>query len=154
MKKTTLVVLILFMLALVTPASAARELPVVGEQICIHSDCTPPETFLAGDPFYIRHGWLWDAGNNRGLGIWDFNLLLDGVPVADGIRYIVAPSDGLHGSITRIYNFPEGLPAGEYTFTGLWIITCQSGPNPSECATPNEPVIGGVNEVTIIFTAP
>lgn len=152
MKKITIIILILFMFALITPASAAREIPIVGEQICLHPYCDSEQTFFADEPFYVAHGWLLEG--EHAIGNWDFNLYIVGVPVPDGRRFISPAGNDEFGFVWRIYNFRNGLPAGEYTFVGFWFIPCQYGPDPSECTTPNEPVVAYENTVTITFTEP
>ncbi len=165
MKKITLIILVLFVLASAIPASAARELPTVGEVILIHpADVPPPPeviTFDAGKAFHIRHGWCWNTGTDQAVGVRDFRLSIDGVPVEDGLRFTQPSPDQTSGcgnlgfgSITRIYNFPDGLPAGTYTFEGFWYISCQYGPNPSECTDPNAPVLAIYSNVPITFTQP
>jgi hypothetical protein len=156
MKKITCIILVLLMLALSTPANAAREVPTVGDRICIHPLCDPPPptAFPAGAPFFIRHGWQWSNTGNQAIGRWDFYLIVDGTPVQNGFPYIDPPKDDLPGSIVKIYNFPDGLPAGVHTLEGIWTIACQYGPDPSACTTPNEPVIVIENTVTITFTEP
>lgn len=158
MKKITLIILILFILALSTPASAAHEVPPMGEKIWLlpaYYDPYPPVglTFSAGSPFYIQHGWCWEPGNTA-IGRWDFRINIDGVPVEGGKRIILASGcgeNGQFGSVTHIYNFPMGLSAGAHTFEGFWISTCGNTPG---CEHPNEPIIGLYSNITITFTEP
>lgn len=150
--------MILLIFAFSTPVSAAREPPVVGTKISIFNSGI--QTFQAGVPFYISHGWCWDVGKSHAIGLWDFKLSIDGIPIENGIRYIQPANQttgcGLSdlGVVSRIYNFPEGLPVGTYTFEGFWYISCQYGPDPSGCTDPNEPVLALQSNVIITFTAP
>lgn len=157
MKKIALAFLVLAIFAFVTPASAGRTPYTVGEKIILlpaYYDPYPPVglTFNAGAPFYISHGWCWERGS--AVGNWDFRLSIDGVAVPDGLRYIQPKACGEMGVVSRIYNFPAGLPAGVHTFEGFWYISCQDGPDPSACTDPNTPVLGLYSNITIYFTAP
>lgn len=155
MKKITLIILVLMFFGIATQVSAAHEPPTTGDLICIHPLCNPPamEAFPANSPFFIKHGWLFEVGT-QAIGTWDFNLIVDGVPVQDGIRIINIQADAKSGSISRLYNYPDGLPAGVHTLKGVWIIACQYGPDPSSCMTPNEPVVASENTVIVTFTEP
>ena len=158
MKKTSLIITILLIFAFSTPVSAAREAPVVGTQVSIFNSGI--QTFQAGVPFYISHGWCWDVGKSQAIGLWDFKVSIDGKPVEDGIRYIQPANQTTgcgqldYGVVIRIYNFPEGMPVGTYIFEGFWYIPCQYGPDPSGCTNPNAPVLGLYSNVAITFTAP
>jgi hypothetical protein len=57
----------------------------------------------------------------RAFGKTDFVLEIDGVK-QEG-RFISSHTDGVLYH-TRLYNFPEGLPPGEYIFTGTWYDPC------------------------------
>jgi hypothetical protein len=57
-----------------------------------------------------------------------------------------------------LFNFTDGLEAGEYTFAGTWFAPCtlavEEGWYAGDCATPNEQVpvtVPFVEPVTITF---
>jgi hypothetical protein len=115
----------------------------------------PHEGFPAGKPFYIMHGWLPVFGETKAIGVFDFNLEINGEQVEDGLIYIQPYPGGDYGYFWRIYNFPQGMPEGTYTFVGRWYAPCQSQivHNPSlDCPQPNEPLLSETSTVTITFT--
>ena len=150
MKKITLIILVLIVLALATPANAARELPVVGDKISIFDNGN--QEFTAEAPFYIMHGFGNIFGDLQAIGVFDFNLEIVGESVGNGLRYIQPYPGEDYGRVTRIYNFLEGMPEGVYTLIGRWYSPCQYAFDPSDCPQPNEPVLSRMSTVTITFT--
>ena len=71
-------------------------------------------------PFHVEHGHVNDPQGGA-FGKARFVLEIDGVE-QDG-RFLSYKEDGLL-SHTTLYNFPEGLPPGEYLFTGTWYDPC------------------------------
>jgi len=149
MKKNMLIVLIIMALVLVTPASAAREQPVVGDRIFIFSDGV--QRFPADSPFHIKHGWTVVPGETQAIGVHDFFLEIDDEPVLNGLRYISPNPHEAYGLAIRIFNFPNGLPAGTYTFKGFWYQPCQYQYSLAECPDPNESVLSKTTTVVITF---
>jgi hypothetical protein len=146
MKKITITILVLVMLVLATPASAAREIPSVGDRINIFNSGS--QEFPANTPFHIRHGWTIDFSESQAIGAYDFILMVDGEPVEHGLRYAQPKPDG---TVLRIYNFADGM-SGEHTFTGFWYVPCYAGPDPDNCQQPNKPVLSRTSEVVVTFT--
>jgi hypothetical protein len=113
-----LVALLGALLVVAAPASASNFTPT-GTRISLFS---PPQGFAANTPFYVRHGFLCPvpAGSKAGacqLGLYNFSLYVDNVlqPSTKTVTY-------QNGIIAELWwtNFPNGLPAGEHTLTGVW----------------------------------
>jgi hypothetical protein len=72
-------------------------------------------------PFHVNAGHYANP-YKRAFGKTDFKLEINGVE-PEGRFISWHDEDGVLLQ-TRLYNFPEGLPAGEYTFTGTWYDPC------------------------------
>jgi hypothetical protein len=149
MKKITISIIVLVMLVLAVPASAARELPAVGERINIFYSGS--QEFPANTPFHVRHGWVVNFSESPAIGVYDFILEVDGEPVPHGLRYIQPDRDSDTVQVLRIYNFPDGM-SGVHTFTGFWYLPCYAGDDPESCEQPNKPVLSRTSEVVVTFT--
>jgi hypothetical protein len=124
MKKKILIILLICLFVFAVPAVAKEKEPV-GERINILSG-TPTE-FPADTPFHIWHGWFEWPPYEAPIGLWDFDLEVDGVyRKEDYIDRFAIPYHGLQPDLFQLYyyNFPEGLPAGEHTFVGRWFVPC------------------------------
>ncbi len=75
---------------------------------------------VVSGPFYVESGH-YAYPIKKAFGKASFVLEIDGVE-QDG-RFISSIRDGILYH-TRLYNFPEGLPPGDYTFTGTWYDPC------------------------------
>ena len=107
-----------------TPNSAARAAaaqynnkPTAGTKISILGG---PTTFAADTPFHIEHGVLCarpDVGDCVNAQT-HFDLYLDGV-----LQPSTVDIDNLGDSLLKsnLTNYPTGLPAGTYTFTGVFV---------------------------------
>ena len=107
-----------------TPNSVARAAvaqynnkPTAGTRISIFG---PPTTFAAGTPFHIEHGLLCarpDVGDCMNASS-HFDLYLDGV-----LQPSTVDIDNLGSSMLKenLTNYPTGLAAGTYTFTGVFV---------------------------------
>jgi hypothetical protein len=155
MKRKTLLVTILLMLALLVIAfpATANNPKTVGEQINLFYG---PDEFPAGAPFHIQHGWFgmrpWD--DPTPVGIYGFELEIDGIYRKPD--YIWTGYNAEYDLIPRVsvYNFPDGMN-GIHTFTGYWIATCkdavEAGIIPGPCRTPNEKTIVRTESLTVSF---
>jgi len=129
--------------AFADPASA------VGERLIIRDGMTE---LTAGEPFHVRHGFKLCPSSRKAIGAWDFVLELDGI--AQESHFYVENQHrpyGLPGIVKYrwwLTNYPEGLPAGEYAFTGTWFAPCQTVPG-AECDTPNESAVLRSNVLTV-----
>ena len=138
---------VFFVLALATPANAARELPTVGDRIILpYGD----QSFTAGEPFHIMHGWMVGPGELQAIGVFDFSLEIDGA-VVDGLRYVIPDRTEDPGNVGRIFNFPEGM-SGVHTFTGRWYMPCQYVYPEIDCPEPNKQVEVMALSAIITFT--
>ena len=131
-RSLTFVVLVILLTVAVIPVSASRPMPTTGEQINILSG--GDRSIGAGEPFFIMQGWTIDDTKN--VGQYDFKLELAGVSLKNPLRFI-SKTVNLN---MRIYNFPEGLPAGTYAYTGRWYAPCGEFFDPADCAIPNQSV--------------
>lgn len=96
-------------------AAAARER--VGDRIYL---LDPPTEYPADTAFHIWHGFGFELGIDRGYGRYEFRLDVDGeARAADFIEASsLAPT-----VVSRVwvFNFPDGLSAGQHTFTAHWV---------------------------------
>ncbi len=151
MKKIMLIAMVVLMLAVASPAYAytSRPLPITGGLISLF---VSPQTFQANTPFFIAGGWGGlDFSQTQAIGEYDFKLSIDGVPAGNGLRYISPNIDGTTGVAVRFYDFPQGLPAGTYTFTGYYYEPCQESSNPSGCVV-NQQVLEMTASSVVTFT--
>jgi hypothetical protein len=103
----------------VTAPATANNKPTTGERINLFA---PPTTFPANTPFYVEHGYICDR-NDIGCiqtqisALSSFSLYVNGV-----LQPSTVDVDLAGGSIEKRYltNFPAGLPAGTYTFDGVF----------------------------------
>ena len=108
-----------------TPNSAARAAaaqynnkPTTGTRISVIGG---PTTFAADTPFYIEHDLVCarpDVGDCVSASS-HFDLYLDGVRQPSTVDIDNLGSVLLKGNLT---NYPTGLPAGTYTFTGVFVL--------------------------------
>jgi hypothetical protein len=120
-----------------------------------------PTTFPAGEPFHITHGWYMMPSEDAPVGLWNFELEVDGVPMKPTFRWIEAypadPSMGYPTWLVRtpVFNFPDGMEAGSYTFTGHNYAPCEKaveyGLYPGPCSTPNEKIVTLTRTLTVEF---
>lgn len=104
---------------LVALPAAANNKPVTGERIGLFAG---PETFAADTPFYTEHGFVCLLGDTDCMGVeisarsW-FELYVDGT-----LQSSTTDVDRSNNTIAKysLFNFAEGLPAGEHTFIGKW----------------------------------
>jgi hypothetical protein len=108
------------MLVMAAPA-AANSKPTTGPRISLDG---PPAEFDANAPFYVRHGFACDKADASCIsalinGTSGFDLYVDGVLQKSSV--VVDVGDGF---INKRYltNFPNGLPAGDHTFVGVWSV--------------------------------
>ncbi len=153
MKKHPLIVTVLLIVALLSlvipsPVSAGGE--PIGERIYVWSDGS--QEFQAGAPFYIMHGWV-DTSDIEAMGVFDFELDVDGVPVKEGFKQFYVES-GDPDILFRywVYTFPDGL-TGTHTFTGHWYAPCQyAAEYTGGCFSPNKKVENKRTTVVVTFT--
>lgn len=144
MRRRFFVLLTVLLLALslgaVLPVSAA-EAPI-GTQVNVLFGF--PTTISAGESFHVVHGWANQPSESHAIGAWGFRLEIDGED--QGAGSLINTADPEFNSLTRqwLYNYEDGLTAGEYRFTGHWFWPCRdavdAGFYTGECKTPNAPV--------------
>jgi hypothetical protein len=124
LKKISMLSAIAAVLALTValPASA-NGIPTTGTQINIRF---PPATYPANTPFYVEHGFgcLLDSDSaSCANASTAFVLWVDGVqqPSQKDVSVVYNTFIGakLLG-VSYLTNFPDGLPLGTHTFTGIW----------------------------------
>jgi len=143
----------LLLVGAVSPAMAAEE--PVGERINVLIE--EPFTYPAGEPFFVGHGWSDAPLPQVPIGRFGFTLEVDGVDQGKGSLLNAGP--GLTGGFWWrwwVFNFPEGMPAGDVTFTGHWLAPCEWAVEwfayPDTCRTPNAMVEVLTAEHTVTFT--
>ncbi len=144
-------VLIFLMIALLSalPSFAAPDPPLEGVRVNMY---IPEQTLTAGEPFYIRHGWTLTEGIVPGMGAFDFNIIIDGVPVDPGLRYLTVDPNTNLNHVYHLYNFPNGLPEGTYNIHGFWYLPCEDGSHPDTCTSQYQSVASYEMDVILIVT--
>ena len=138
MKK--MIILLVIALLLVAVPVAAKTKDTVGEQFDI-SEGFPTE-YAAETPFHIRNGWGAWSPDDAPIGIYDFQLDVDGVFIEEDFvdRYVDSSEKPTMHWLEWVFNFPDGLSAGTHTFTGHWFAPCrvvQEYGYPVTCPLPN-----------------
>ena len=103
--------------------------PMTGERLNLLSPCLDGQldlTYPANTAFHVRHGYGWvPGGDYPGLEsivlrpLTHFELYVDGMRASSFLWIYVDKSTG-QGYKSNVTNFPNGLPAGTYSFHGLW----------------------------------
>jgi hypothetical protein len=154
MKRKVLLLVVIVLLVMAVPVSAKPKTPV-GDRINLWGG--GPGTFPAGEPFHIKHGWLLILPDEAPVGIWDFQLEVDGVYLTEDFitRQIVGHKPTLVEKYI-VYNFADGM-TGTHTFIGHWYGRCQdavdAGLYPGPCTSPNQVVEYGTHTATVEFVA-
>jgi hypothetical protein len=157
MRRTSLVfslaATLLFMVAAapVTAAPGQTTGDLISLKASCATECGAPQTFAAGEPFYISHGHgiSISGGDNPALGKYDFTLDVDGVPMAADYKLIDASGHG-DFALFWVYNFPAGM-TGVYEFTGHWYAPCGHGYFDCEGQAINTVVEMTTMSVTVTF---
>ena len=118
------------------------------------------QTFPAGQPFHISHGWAIAAGpDSQALGKYRFSLTVDGVQVRPDFIETIYIADPVLGTILfrpYVFNFPDGM-TGTHVFAGTFLGPCQGlvdgGFATGPCSNPNEeiPTSGSPFTTTVTF---
>ena len=155
--KTRILFMVLFMVLLVTIPVSAKD-KMVGDQIYLFPT-DPPTTdiyFAANAPFYVGHGFRVNPSEQR-FKDFRFDLYIDGVQ-QDLDRLIKEPvmvEEGLQIILRWTYNYPDGLPVGDYVFRGVWLENCQAafedGTIEEPCDNPEDWLEVLINEVAVHF---
>ena len=151
MKKYALVISLVVLLLVVTPALANPHEPS-GSRISLFF--SGDQEFPANTAFYINHGWSQESAKYP-LGLFDFELEVDGVWVNE--TYVERSTNvGEEGPLfdrVWVFNFPAGM-SGEHTFKGHWYVPCQvalDAGTVTECPIPGFPYESKTTEVVINF---
>ena len=118
-----LVAACMLLVGMAAPALAARQ--PVGDRInVLFAD---PGFYPANEPFHIVHGWgaLDPSITHSAVGHLDFRLDVDGEDQGKG-KLVNSTLGGPEENLVRVwlFNFEDGMPAGEVTFTGHWFMPC------------------------------
>ena len=115
----SLLALVGAVLVVAAPASADSKGPT-GTRIGLFK---PPTTFPANTPFYVEHGFVCETGTEAcPFGQGNLSLYVDGVLQRSTI--VVTNAGGVVAKLW-LTNFPDGLPAGDHTFVGVFSFTGQ-----------------------------
>jgi hypothetical protein len=116
------------------------------------------QTFPAGQPFFVAHGWFYEPRVMPAVGKFRFSLTVDGVEVRPSfidMNPLDDPVHGRHGFRPYVFNFPEGM-TGTHVFTGTFFGPCQeivdSGDATGPCANKNETTTDSTYTTTVTFT--
>jgi hypothetical protein len=120
----TIVAAALVTAALAAGSASANQVPTAGSQIvlgvCVASPCA--SSFPAGEPFFIRHGFVSDTTREDSSVLLDpqtrFELTVDGQAV-QSILDLDWTQD--HPSKLYVSNFRMGM-TGVHTFVGCWYV--------------------------------
>jgi hypothetical protein len=154
MRKLVPFLVMLGLLAMVFPAAAKTK-----ERVGLRIDVLfgNPSSFTEGAPFHIVHGWAPAPSDTGPVGIYDFELEVDGVSRReDFVERTVESGDPVGMARWWVFNFPEGMAGTTHTFTGHWLGPCQQlvddGYPVGPCDTPNEEVEATSRSLTVTFT--
>ena len=156
MKVRLSVLILVAVLVLAVPTAVAKQRQLVGEPINLLTG--EPDTFPEGEPFHIAHGWELDPTLGHAVGLFGFQLEVEGVPREEDF-VLTEFNRGEEEPLCRrwVHNFPDGM-TGEITFTGRWFAPCKAavyyGYLPGPCPRPNEVVEAFWNSLTVTFFAP
>ncbi|MCU0484990.1 MAG: hypothetical protein MUC85_02665 [Anaerolineales bacterium] len=156
MKKLNLILCVVLTLVIVTPAMAAPGEPV-GELLDFIAE---HQEFPANTPFHMDNGFVFSRDLIKALefapGHTSFTLLVDNEIIPESYwqrRYVQI--DGVFYSVTSyVHNFPDGLPAGTYHFTGHWYFPCmviQELGFTDECEYPNADFEWDKIDMVVVF---
>jgi hypothetical protein len=159
MRKPIVILIVLILFVIATPV-AAKVKVLVGEQVHLGAPGGEPTTdFPADTPFHILHGFRFELGNEpntKWINLYNFELYLDGVRVEeDFVLRWFETGDLNYLNIAWVYNFADGMPPGDYVFTGYWYGPCQPlvnrGDYDGSCEYPDEVVEVLKQEIKILF---
>ena len=132
------------------PAAAKPTDKPVGVHVNLFFPPPPATLNLDADTaFFVSHGWGLVPQDEGPVGRHDFRLDIDGVDQGKGVNLTagVGYEDPLFfifkGQMARLrlFNFPDGLEAGTYMFTGHWFAPCRAAVEfygyPGPCPSPN-----------------
>jgi hypothetical protein len=137
------------LLGLTASSMAAPKNQPVGDRIDLRAG---NQDFPASTPFHIDHGFAFTIGD-RTIGLSNFVLDMDGVPLtADYIQWSPL-GDGLTVSELWYYNFPAGL-TGIHEFTRHYFQACNNDSVPCDGNRINTPVETSTDSVDVTFTSP
>lgn len=108
-----------------SPASAAAPAPV-GDQLsllaCLDSGSIDPQP--ANTAFHVLHGWGLNPGEIEDLGQYRFDLSINGEDYRGKLIVETTKDPDAPSTMSRryLYNFPDGLSAGTYTFHAVWSV--------------------------------
>jgi len=141
----------MLLVGVAAPAMAANE--PLGEQISIIAG--DPDVYDADEPFFILHGWGNYPKADHPAGRWEFTLDVNGEDQGKGKRLTTGVAGGEGRPWLSLYEFEDGLPAGEVTFTGYWWAPCELAIEyelwSGTCPTPNAQVAVLVIDHTVTF---
>lgn len=148
------------LLILTSPALAGQKTLVCdGAAACqINIMNATPTEYPAGEPFYIQHGAGLAPPEDVPIGVGHngFALEVDGAYVEpDYVEHIrTTGGDGGEYYIFTVmnYNFLQGLPVGEHTFTGYWYWGCW--PKGEWCEHPLDETVYWEETLTVNFVEP
>lgn len=113
---------VVLVVAALAGSASANHVPTTGSPIvlgvCVASPCV--STFPAGEPFFVRHGFVADGTSEDSSALLDpqtrFDLTVDG----EQVRSIIDLDwTAAHPSKRYVTNFRFGL-TGVHTFVGCW----------------------------------
>lgn len=142
MKKKVVYLFILIVLLLTAfPASAKTKEPV-GDKISLFTGGS--QTFGAGAPFHIAHGFVFSPPDDRPGPNFEFTLEVDGDLIDEDYR------TRSHLTWLWVFNFPDGM-TGTHTFVARWYMPCYATGSDS-CPDKNAPVLFYETTTNITFT--
>jgi hypothetical protein len=100
------------------------------------------QTFPAGSPFHIAHGWLFDSPEEHPE-LFDFQLQVDGIYREEDFIEL-KPGE----SLWYVFNFSAGM-SGVHVFTGHWLAPCWA--IYEQCTNPDEIVEARSSNVVVTF---
>jgi hypothetical protein len=154
MKKRIIFLVVVALLLIVIPVSAKPKTPI-GDRLNIWAG--GPGTFPADQPFHIKHGWILTLPDEAPIGMWGFELEVDGVLTSHD--FISQQIVGHRPTLVEkyfVFNFPAGM-TGTHTFIGHWYGRCQeavdAGLYPGPCESKHALVEYGTFTAVVDFVS-
>ena len=156
MNRVTLVSILMLTLIVLAPTAVAGQ-GEVGEQIVLSPYAPEVQIeFPANTPFHVAQGHRLDPGEDVPVGLFSFELLIDGVRQSEDCVIRTVDRDWAPWILYRVWVYNDaGGRTGTHEFTGRWLAPCQwavdHGYRTDPCADANARVEIVSKTLTVIF---
>lgn len=126
MRRVGLIAVLAACVALLAPPASAAPQAAAGDQLWLLDSCftgvIDPQP--ADTAFHVLHGWSVNPADSDDIGQFRFDLSIDGEEYKGKLIVETTKDPDALGMMSRryLYNFPDGLSAGTYTFHAVWSV--------------------------------